>query len=122
MNNLFETHTDVLRFKSLILSLLIILMSVSLASAHGPKGHGEIEFTALQAAKKGIELYDKLIASGKIEESWETDLNTIEVLQQQSGEKKEFIVKFSRTKGKPYTLYIFFSEKGEYSGSNFTGK
>jgi len=44
-------------------------MSVPLASAHGLKGRGT-EFTALDAAKKGIELYDKLLTSGKIEQMW----------------------------------------------------
>ena len=54
---------------------LIILMSVPLASAHGLKGRGT-EFTALDAAKKGLELYDKLLTSGKIEQMW---VNTNEV-------------------------------------------
>jgi hypothetical protein len=121
MNDHFKTHISFIRFKSIIFLILIILMSVPLASAHGPKGHGT-EFTALDAAKKGIELYDKLLTSGKIEESWETDLKNIRVLPRQSGERKEVIVKFSRGTGEPQSLYIYFSEKGEYSGSNFTGK
>jgi hypothetical protein len=100
----------------------MILISVSMASAHGPRGHGGNEFTTLQAAKKGIELYDKLVASGKIEESWETDLKNIEVFPRQNGDKQELVVKFSRSKDESQSLFIFFTEKGEYSGSNFTGK
>ena len=107
---------------TLIVLTLMFYLSVSLASAHGPKGHGTVQFTALQAAKKGIELYDRLVASGKIEEPWETDLKNIEVFPRESGGKKEIVVKFSRSSGDPQTLYIFFSEKGEYRGSNFTGK
>lgn len=122
MKNLLETHISLIRFTSLIFIFLMVLISVSLVSAHGPKGHGNNEFTPLQAAKKGIELYDKLLASEKIEESWETDLKDIKVFLRQSGEGKELVVKFSRGKGEPESLYIFFSEKGEYSGSNFTGK
>jgi len=102
--------------------LIMILISVSMASAHGPKGHGENKFTALQAAKKGIELYDKLVESGKIEEFWETDLKSIEVFPLQKGDKQELVVRFTRNKGEPQSLYIFFTEKGEYSGSNFSGK
>ena len=128
MYHLYERKNPLKCFAASIFLSLIVLMSVPLASAHGPKGHGEAEFTALQAAKKGIELYDKLVASGKIvasekiEESWETDLTNIEVFPRQSGEKKELVVKFSRSNGEPQSVYIFFTEKGEYNGSNFTGK
>jgi len=120
MNDHFKTHISFVRFKGIFFLILIILMSVPLASAHGPKGHGT-EFTALDAAKKGLELYDKLLASGKIEEFWETDLKNIEVFPLQKGDKQELVVRFTRKKGEPQSLYIFFTEKGEYSGSNFTG-
>jgi len=108
-------------FLAMIAFLLMPHLSVSSASAHGPKGHGDIEFTALQAAKKGMELYDKLVASGKIEEPWETDLKSVEIFPRQIGEKREVVVKFSRSKGEPPSVYIFFTEQGDYSGSNFTG-
>ena len=117
-----DTHISFIRLASSILLFLVVLMGVSLVSAHGPKGHGDTEFTALKAAKKGIELYDKLVASGKIEKSWEIDLENIKVFPHQNGNKQELIVKFSRSKGEPQSLYIFFTEKGEYNGSNFTGK
>ena len=121
MNNFLKTDHPRKRFIALIIFLLIILMSVPLVSAHGPKGHGGAEFTALQAAKKGIELYDKLVSSGKLKAPWETDLKNIEVYQRQREEKREVVVKFSRGKGDPQSVYIFFTEKGDYSGSNFTG-
>lgn len=117
-----KTHKSFVRFMSIILLFLMVLVSVPLASAHGPKGHGESEFTALQAAKKGIELYDKLVETGKLNMPWETDLKNIEVFPRQNGQKREIIVKFSRNKGTPQSVYIFFNEEGEYSGSNFTGK
>jgi len=122
MKDYSKTHKSFVGIINIFFLLLIVLMSVPLASAHGPKGHGEAEFTALQAAKKGIELYDKLVASGKIEESWETDLTNVEVFPRQNGGKKELVVKFSRSNGEPQSVYIFFAEKGEYNGSNFTGK
>jgi hypothetical protein len=110
------------RFIILIVFLLIIFMMVSMTPAHGPKGHDDSKFTAFQAAKKGIALYDKLLASEKLSEPWETDLKNIEVFQRQTGKKREMVVKFSRSKGKPQSVYIFFTEKGEYSGSDFTGQ
>ena len=117
-----DTHISFIRLASSILLFLVVLMGVSLVSAHGPKGHGDTEFTALEAAKKGIELYDNLVASGKIEKSWEMDLENIKVFPHQIGNKQELIVKFSRSNSEPQSLYIFFTEKGEYNGSNFTGK
>ena len=122
MYHLFERKNPLKCFAASILLLSMVLIGVPLALAHGPKGHGGMEFTALQAAKKGIELYDKLVASGKIEESWETDLTNIKVFPRQSGGNKELVLKFSRSNGEPQSLYIFFTEKGEYNGSNFTGK
>ncbi|MCK5192498.1 MAG: hypothetical protein KAQ71_01725 [Desulfobulbaceae bacterium] len=122
MNNLLKTNNPYKHFMGLIVFLLAILLSVSLAWAHGPKGHSGVEFTALQAAKKGFELYDRLVSTEKLKESWETDLTNIEVFSRPRGNNQEIVVKFSRSKGEPQSVYIFFNEKGEYSGSNFTGK
>jgi hypothetical protein len=121
MNNFLKTDHPPKRFIALIVFLLMILLSVSMASAHGPKGHGGAEFTAVQAAQKAIALYDKLLVSGKLTEPWETDLVNIEIFSPQNTQKREIIVKFSRNKGDPQSVYIFFNEKGEYTGSNFIG-
>ena len=115
-----KLKTRDIRIFFLILSILLLPASTILA--HGPKGHGGVEFTALQAAKKGITLYDRLVASGKLANPWETDLEDIEVFSSQSDNNREFVVKFSRSKGEPKSVYIFFTEKGDYRGSNFTGK
>jgi hypothetical protein len=111
------------RFSKFIISvvlLLAVLLTTSLVSGHGGKKHAE-EFTALQAVKKGITMYDRLVAKGKLKENWETDLDSIEVYTRASGKQKEFVVKFNRGKDEKKSCYIFFSEKGEYKGSNFTG-
>jgi len=121
MNDLLKPDNPSKRFSVLVVFLLMILQSISMASAHGPKGHNGAEFTAAQAVQKGIALYDKLLASGKLSEPWETDLANIEIFSRQIAQKRETIVKFSRNKGEPRSVYIFFSEKGEYIGSNFTG-
>jgi len=109
------------KFTPISLGVLFFIFT-TLALAHGPKGHSSGDFTALQAAKKGIGLYDRLVSSGKLEESWEIDLINIEIGTQDKGGKKEYIVKFNRRHSEPRTVYIFFSENGEYKGSNFTGK
>jgi hypothetical protein len=62
------------------------------------------------------------VASGKLKAPWETDLKNIEVFSRQnSSQNRDLVVKFSRSKGDPQSVYIFFTEKGDYSGSNFTG-
>jgi hypothetical protein len=101
--------------------LLVVSWGIP-AFGHGPKGHEGMKFTALMAAKKGVELYDRLVTSGKLDESWETKLTDISVLIRNSNNEKEIIVQFKRSNGNPKSLYIFFTEKGEYNGSNFTGE
>ena len=118
MNTQLKLYRSSTRFVFMISTLFLI---VSTAFAHGPKGHGGSEFTALQAVKKGIALYDQLVASAKIDESWETNLINIEVSTKKKGKAYEIVVEFSRSKGQPKSVHIFFTEKGKYSGSNFTG-
>lgn len=91
------------------------------ALAHGGKTHGEA-FTALQALQKATELYDKLVASGKLDASWETGLVSVEVVSRGEKEALEYRVGFHRSNGEPQAVYIFLSAEGEYSGSNFDGK
>ncbi len=104
-----------------VLFLAIVIVG-SIAFGHDPKGHSDNDFTAFMAVKKGIVLYDRLLDSGKLAESWETDLNNIAVFTQNNGNQVEFAVKISRSKGEPKSVFLFFSDKGEYTGSNFTGK
>jgi hypothetical protein len=110
------------RFGRLIVTVLILFFVVSTTFAHGPKGHDSVEFTAMQAVKKAIEMFDRLIAAGKLEEDWETGLQRIEMSERNTGKGKELVVKFTRAKNQPQAVYIFFTEKGDYNGSNFTGE
>lgn len=89
--------------------------------AHGGKTHQD-SFTAFQALQKATELYDQLIIKGKLDASWETDLNAVEVTARDSNDRKEYRVGFHRYNGSPEAVYIFFSPEGKYSGSNFDGK
>lgn len=107
--------------KSLFL-LLTLLFAATVVFAHGGKAHEMGEFTHLAALKKATELYDKLIDSQKLDSAWETGLERVEVSHRQKGNDTEVVVAFYRDEGDPKTVFIFFTPKGEYSGSNFTGE
>ena len=103
------------------LALILVLTPFTLF-AHGPKGHGNMGITALEAAKKGIELYDRLLEGEKLDSTWEIALSDIKVFMRDRGNEEEIVVQFSRTEGNPRSVFIFFNQKGEYSGSNFSGE
>lgn len=113
-------------FRMLIVCGLILsatgIRQVAPVWAHGGESHGENAFTALKAFQKGVTLYDRLIAEGRIEESWETDLQSASVAVGKNGEKQEYVIRFNRSSGEPASVYFFFTMEGEYSGSNFTGE
>lgn len=92
------------------------------AYSHGGKTHGGEAFTAFQAVQKAIKLYDRLIASGKLPEVWETRLKTIKISIRNTPNKREYVVEFETDKEHPSSVYFFFNQDGRYSGSNFTGK
>ena len=92
-----------------------------IVQAHGGKAHNET-FTALQALQKATELYDKLVAGGKLDETWETGLASVEVTSRGEKEALEYRIGFHRSSGDPQTVYIFLSGEGAYSGSNFDGQ
>jgi len=98
-----------------------LFVSASPGHGHGGKGHASA-FTSLQALQEATKLYDKLVASGKLSENWETDLAKVEIYNRQKGEQKEHMVSFQLRSGEPDKVYIFFSADGKYAGSNFTGK
>ena len=92
------------------------------AYGHGGKTHGKETFTAFQALEKALKLYDRLIVSGKLTEDWETGLKRVTIDIRNSKDKREYVVQFEKSKGEPSSVYFFFDQEGEYSGSNFTGK
>ena len=119
-SNLFGESTK--RYAGVGILILILLVSATIAFSHGGK-HSADEFTHLKALKKAIELYDRLIDSEKLDQSWEYNLSRVDVSNRKKDSKKEIAVAFQRTEGEPSTVYIFFDAvKGKYSGSNFTGK
>lgn len=117
-SNLFSE----LKKRYFVFGLLIvgIFFSASLVFGHGGK-HADGEFTHLQALKKATDLYDQLIAKGKLDQTWERGLKQVEVSDRRKDGKEEVAVSFYRSEGEPKAVYIFFTVSGKYSGSNFTG-
>ena len=101
--------------------ILTILLATGPGFSHGGKEHAN-PFTALQALQKSTDLFSQLVGSGKLDESWETDLSNVGITNRQKGGNKEYVVSFQRSTGDPKTVYIFFTADGKYSGSNFTGE
>jgi len=109
----------------IISSLFILCASLVLTSpafGHGGKTHKETRFTTFQALQKAMTLYDKLIVSKKLPETWETNLVNVKISVRKKDEKSEYVVVFERSEEEPASVYFFFTMEGKYSGSNFTGK
>lgn len=104
-----------------VVALFTIVSVAGSVFAHGGKKHAN-SFTPLQALQKSTDLYNQLVGSGKLGESWETDLANVEITNRQKGGQTEYVVSFQRSTGDPKTVYIFFTADGKYSGSNFTGE
>jgi len=119
----WRTFSGHLWFRNIAIAILGLAMLLSSAQVygHGGKKHGS-SFTPLQALQKATELYDKLVVSGKLPDSWETDLEKVDISNRQKGDQWEYVVSFERSAGEPNKVYIFFTAEGKYSGSNFTGE
>ena len=61
INQNLETLT--IRVIRITILFVLIVLPASVAWGHGPKGHGDTSFTAFEAAKKGIQLYDRLLTA-----------------------------------------------------------
>jgi hypothetical protein len=118
------TNKTKMTFAAVItLAFLIAAVAGATVFAHGGKGHGSGgDFTNLEALKKATELYDKLVASEKLDVGWETTVEKVQIAERRKGAEVEKVVSFSRSAGEPKTVYIFFKSSGEYAGSNFTGQ
>lgn len=122
---MFKANTSTImkvRTMIAITAVMLILVSALPAWSHGGKSHGGTGFSSLQAVQKATKLYDRLIKMEKLEEAWETGLKTIDVSIRQADGKHEYVVRFSRVEGDPGSVYFYFDQQGEYSGSNFTGQ
>ena len=100
----------------------VVVTGTGIANSHGGKTHAAEPFSAFQAVQKATQLYDRLLASGKLTEDWETGLSSIHVSIRGAENDREYEVRFKRTDGEPDSVYFYFNRQGDYSGSNFTGK
>ncbi len=118
-----NTKESVVRAVIMILLFFGAVVASAVVYAHGGKSHGAGgEFTNLEALKKATELYDKLVASNKLDVSWEISVEAIQIAERRKGSEVEKVVSFSKKTGDPRTVYIFFTSHGEYAGSNLTGQ
>jgi hypothetical protein len=115
---------DKIKLAIIVVAMVVVITGaiVTTTHSHGGKTHGGVSFTAFQALQKATELYDRLITSGKLPEEWETGLKSIQIDTRTSGQKREYVIQFDKSKGSPSSVFFFFDQKGEYSGSNFTGE
>lgn len=115
-----------LNLRSVVTAVLIIagsmIVAPGAANSHGGKTHAAEPFSALEAVQKAMQLYDRLIVSGKLPEDWETGLSSIHISVRGDENDRETVVQFKRSAGDPESLYFYFDRRGEYAGSNFTGK
>ncbi|MGB5985804.1 MAG: DUF6488 family protein [Desulfobacterales bacterium] len=107
------------QLKAMLLTGVLLLIIAPTVWSHGGKSHKE--FTALQALQKATVLYDQLVAQGKLDTTWETGLVEVVVTPPKSPDRKEFVIRFSRTAQGPRSVYFFLTPDGEYAGSNFSG-
>jgi hypothetical protein len=121
--NHFKTGQSIgMRFLVFVMVVGFTLNVTTPAFSHGGKTHSEKTFTTFQAVQKATQLYDRLIASGKLSEEWETGLKTINISTRNTGNKNEYVVQFETVQENPNSVYFFFNQDGTYSGSNFTGE
>lgn len=122
MNHVKTNHKIRVTLLFYILAIGFTCIAILPAHSHGGKTHAEDAFTAFQAVQKAAQLYDRLIASGKLPEVWETELKTIKISTRNTANKREYVVQFQTATENPGSVYFFFNQKGEYTGSNFTGE
>ncbi len=115
-------HTIGMNILMLAIMVGFTLNGAMPAHGHGGKNHAEETFSAFDAVQKATQLYDRLIASGKLPKVWEWELKTIKISTRNIVNKLEYIVQFETAKESPNSVYFFFDQDGVYSGSNFTGE
>lgn len=119
----FKTgRSIVIRFLVSVMVVGFTLSAATPAFSHGGKTHSEETFTPFQAVQKATQLYDRLVASGKLPVMWETGLKTIHISTRNSDNSREYVVQFETIQENPSSVYFFFNQYGEYSGSNFSGE
>ena len=81
--------------KSLKIGLLILVLIISTTFAFGHGGNHTDEFSHLQALQKATKLFDQLVTKGKLDQSWETDIENVAISKRKNKGKDEVVVSFS---------------------------
>ena len=116
-----ELRRTISIFYCALLILTVLMGSLYLAHAHGGKAHTEKGIDAFEALQTAMDLYDRLLAHGKLDESWETGLIRVEITPPGIDGEGGYTIEFNRSNGDPGSVYFFLTPTGEYAGSNFTG-
>lgn len=112
--------------KTLILTLSLIVGATSFAGPGGgdhSHSHGTKELSREKIEKLGRSHVERLVKSGKIDQSWKSSIFEKSEKKTFAGEVK-WVVTFKNEKGvKGKILFIFLSKKtGAFVAANFTGK
>lgn len=117
----FLPHRGISLFSGFLLILAVVMGSHNFAYGHGGKTHKDAGIAAFEALQTAMDLYDRLLAHGKLDESWETGLVRVEITPPDSADNGGYTIHFQRSSGDPSSVYFFLTPAGEYAGSNFTG-
>jgi hypothetical protein len=120
MKKIYVQRNRKIQTLAFIAVLIAVIMTAGLALGHGGK-HSD-KFTQLQALQKATKLFDQLVTKGKLDQSWETGLESVAISKRKNNGKVEVVVSFQRKEEDPKTVYIFLNSDGKYAGSNFTGE
>lgn len=114
-----------MRIQAAIFSLMLSIVPFgAMAGAGHDHGHSHDPVTQSQAEKAAVENVAKIVASGKLDQSWKS-IAVAKTEQRDYGGKKEWVVSFKNANVSDpakQTLYVFLSVGGEYIAANFTGK
>lgn len=117
---IWPNHTGFIS-SCLLIGLVVLFGFHATAKAHGGKTHTDKGIAAFEALQVAMNLYDRLLTHGKLDQSWETDLVRVEITPSDPDGDGGYTIHFQRSSGDPGSVYFFLTLTGEYAGSNFTG-
>jgi hypothetical protein len=103
--------------------ILLIIISVSLAYAHGPSGHqSKVELTQEQISKRASIMVGEIAKGDELAASW-AQIKPSEVKKRTYKGTSEWVVIYDNPKETDPSkrkLYIFLSIYGDFAGANHT--
>lgn len=111
--------SDLRIWVAVLLTGITIFGISSIANAHGGKNHGDDQITSFAALQAATDLYSRLIAHGKLDQTWETQLAQVKIGAPEQNEQPNYTVTFTRSTGNPSGVLFIIAPNGEYVGSDF---